>query len=71
MRIGEVLRKWRIMSELSTRQVAEDIGISFATLNRVENGSSTDAKTIGIILTWLLLETAGSAPQLPLEAASE
>lgn len=53
MRLGEVLRKWRLMSTLNTRDVARDIGVSAPTLNRVERGEAMDAVTLSKILVWL------------------
>ena len=55
MRIGEVLRDWRLMNRLTVREVAKLIGIkSASTLCRLENGKACDAETLGRIIAWLV-----------------
>ena len=53
--LGDVLRKWRVMSDIDQRTAAKRMGISAATLCRLENGETTpDAHTLLALLTWLL-----------------
>lgn len=52
--LGDVLRKWRIMNERDLRGVASEIGISAATLMRIEQGKDCDGKTLFILLEWLM-----------------
>jgi DNA-binding XRE family transcriptional regulator len=54
MNLSPVLRKWRAMTERGVRSVAQEIGISPATLSRIERGEDCDGKTLAKILTWLL-----------------
>ena len=54
MRLGEVLRRWRLMSERSLRSVASEIGISAATLMRIEHGMEPSGLSLAMILGWLL-----------------
>ena len=55
MRIGEVLRDWRLMNRLTVREVAKLLGIkSASTLCRLENGKACDAETLGKIIAWLM-----------------
>jgi len=56
VKLGEVLYKWRRMEDLSLREVAPMLGISVATLSRVESGESMDGKTLAKILAWLMKE---------------
>lgn len=56
MRLGTVLRKWRLMSELDLRSAAMEIGIDHATLMRVEQGRMPSAETLRSILFFLLGE---------------
>lgn len=56
MRLCDVLRKWRIMSELSQRETAKEIGINVSTLCRIENGEGMDGKTLAKVLVWLTEE---------------
>lgn len=58
MQLGDVLRKWRRQGDFSVREAAERIGISFATLSRIEHGDKMDGSTLAKILTWLLSEAA-------------
>lgn len=56
MKLGEVLRKWRLMSERDLRSVGAEIGISAATLMRLEQGRDTDGKTLAKVIAWLTKE---------------
>lgn len=56
MKLGEVLRKYRIMNELTLREVGKEIGIGAATLMRLEQGRIPDGATLAKILNWLLAE---------------
>jgi len=53
MKLGEVIRAYRMHRELSLRYVANEIGIGAATLMRFENGQDIDAQTFMKVLTWL------------------
>ena len=53
-RLGDILRKWRIMEERGTREVALDIGVSASTLNRLERGETPDGETLKRVICWLL-----------------
>lgn len=61
MRLGSVLRKWRLMTELTVREVAASIGISAATLCRFENGENIDGQTMAKILRWLFEKSLDNA----------
>ncbi len=57
MRLGQVLKRWRLMSELDLRTAAKQMGIDgAATLLRIEQGRGPSAKTLGKIIAWLLSE---------------
>lgn len=45
-------------SELTLREIGQEIGISAATLMRLEQGRDADASTIGKVLTWLFTNDA-------------
>ena len=53
MKLGEVLRKWRLMCELDLRTAANLMDISAATLMRVERGHPPSSQTFMKILSWL------------------
>lgn len=54
MRLGEVIRLWRKMSDLGIREVAADIGVSHGTLSRIERGEAMDGNTLAKVLVWLV-----------------
>ena len=54
MKLGDILRRWRRSADLSTREAAAEIGLSVATLNRIERGMAFDGKTLAVILRWLM-----------------
>lgn len=56
MKLGTVIKKYRVMSELTMRDVAKEVGIGAATLMRLEKGHSPDGATLAKILAWLLSE---------------
>ncbi len=56
MHLGEVLRKYRIFSERTLRDLSKEIGCSPATLLRIEQLHHADSRTIGKIMVWLFKE---------------
>lgn len=54
MKLGKVIRKYRVTSELSLRDVGKEIGIGAATLMRLEQGRDPDGATLTKVLMWLL-----------------
>jgi transcriptional regulator with XRE-family HTH domain len=58
MRIGKILRKWRIVNELSIKDVAGSIGLAPSTLFKIENDAPVDAPTLMRLINWLT-ETEG------------
>lgn len=54
MKLGEVLKKWRRMSDIGVREAAKEIGVSHGTLSRIERGEAMDGNTLAKILRWLL-----------------
>ena len=54
MRLGKVLRNWRLIADFGVREAAKELGVSPATLSRVERGYAPDAFTLAKILNWLM-----------------
>ena len=52
--LGEIMRKWHYSQELDLRTVAKQIGISAATLMRIEQGKSFDALTMMKLWQWMM-----------------
>jgi len=53
MMIGKLLRLWRESMGLSCRDAAQRLGLSHATLNRIERGGHCDTVTMLKLLNWL------------------
>lgn len=52
--LGEVIKRWRVNKDLGQRGAAKLIGISAATLCRIETGGTTlDSKSLLALLNWL------------------
>lgn len=52
-KLGAMLRAQRKASQLSLRDLADLIGVSFNTLSRVERGQIPDFKNFNLIVDWL------------------
>jgi len=53
MKIGKVINDHRQQHSYSIREMADKIGISKATLSRVENGKNFDGQTMAKLLRFL------------------
>jgi transcriptional regulator with XRE-family HTH domain len=49
-----MLALYRVSSGTGLRQMAADIGVSAATLSRIERGYAMDAVTLIVLWKWLL-----------------
>lgn len=56
MRLGSVVRKWRIASEIKGTELAKELGITTHKLASLEKGAINDADTLSRVLTWLMGE---------------
>jgi DNA-binding XRE family transcriptional regulator len=54
MRLGTVMRKWRMSSDRTLRDVAKQIGIHHTTLARLEKGQSCPVEALIKIGMWLI-----------------
>jgi transcriptional regulator with XRE-family HTH domain len=54
IQLGAVIRRWRITSDLSLKEVAKDMGISLPTLSRLEHGHEIDGRTLLSVINWLM-----------------
>lgn len=55
MKLGTVIRSYRIHKEISLRELAVEIGISVSTISRIENQNfKPDLVTFNKILNWLI-----------------
>ena len=54
MLLGPMIAAWRKENRYGTREIAKAIGISSATLNRIENGEVCDSDTMAKVLFWVL-----------------
>jgi transcriptional regulator with XRE-family HTH domain len=53
VRLGQVLRRYRLMEETDLRTLAKQIGIGAATLMRLEQGRDPSGETLAKVLNWL------------------
>lgn len=53
MKLGIVVHKYRLLAELTLRELGKEIGISAATLMRLEQGHSPDGVTLAKVFAWL------------------
>lgn len=53
MKLGNVIHKWRVSSDVTIRPLSKEIGVSPATLHRFESGKPIDSGTFAKILVWL------------------
>jgi transcriptional regulator with XRE-family HTH domain len=53
LRLGTLIADWRYAHRIGIREAAKKIGISTATLNRVENNKPCNAETLIKIHAWL------------------
>ncbi|MDR3755189.1 MAG: helix-turn-helix domain-containing protein [Terracidiphilus sp.] len=54
MRIGDLLRAWRILEKMTLRGMADEIGLPLETYRRVERGDELRGRTLAKVLRWLL-----------------
>lgn len=52
--LGKVLKVYRLHSELTLRELANEVGIAAATLMRIEHGQVPDGATLFKVFTWLM-----------------
>lgn len=56
MRLGQILQKWRLMSDLTLREVAKLMKVSLPTVQRIEQGRQMDGETLAKVLMFLMSE---------------
>jgi transcriptional regulator with XRE-family HTH domain len=59
MKLGKVIRTYRVVNELALRDLGKQIGIGAATLMRLEQGREPDGSTLAKVLAWMCLEPNG------------
>ena len=57
--IGKVLRSYRVLREIGVRDLGKEIGVSAATISRIEQGKPCDGRTFVKIFNWLFKEQQG------------
>jgi len=63
MRLGEIIRKWRLLSDITVSAAAQRIGIAASTLVHIEQGKVPDGKTLLKLMAWLFGTEADSGKQ--------
>jgi transcriptional regulator with XRE-family HTH domain len=59
--LSRVLSQWRYAERRDLKGAAKLIGISPATLSRIEKGQSVGGETLARLVTWLLEKPEGSS----------
>jgi transcriptional regulator with XRE-family HTH domain len=58
-RLGAMLRLYRAARGIDIREAAKTLGVSAATLSRIERGQTFDAATLLRLWSWLLAAEGG------------
>ena len=58
MKIGEIIKSWRAYKSIEykkydIRTIAKEIGVTQATLSRLENGANVDGQSMVKLMIWL------------------
>lgn len=53
MKLGELIKEYRFIKKLGSRDVAKEIGFSHSTLTRFENGKSISGDDLVKIFKWI------------------
>jgi transcriptional regulator with XRE-family HTH domain len=62
MRIGKILRQYRLLRELTHEELAEEIGISRASVLRIEAGKDVGSDKIATLIYWLFHSEKDAQP---------
>jgi len=54
MKLGKLIKAYHYHHELTSEQVAAEIGISQPTLSRIENGEPVKSPTMSKLFIWML-----------------
>jgi DNA-binding XRE family transcriptional regulator len=54
--LGRVIADYRWANRVGVRELAKEVGVSHATMSRIENGENCDAATLVKVLVWLFAE---------------
>jgi len=57
MKLGYVIKQYRYAERTGIRALAKELGISPATLSRIERGEAMDGWTLAKLIKWLLAPT--------------
>jgi len=63
--LGELLRLYRAVNKLGVRAMAKQIGVSAATISRIERGLPMDLNTWLAVQTWLLRRRPAAQRRTP------
>lgn len=55
--IGKLIRLYRVANNISIREMAVKLGMSTATLSRIENGKPCDQQHMVGLICWLFSES--------------
>ncbi len=53
-RLGKVLKRRRLMGDISQKDLAKEIGVSQTVLSKLEGGTKVNSKAVGKVVGWLI-----------------
>lgn len=54
MKLGDLLKCYMAMREVSCRDLAKEVGTSAATISRIANGEEPSAATLVLLINWMM-----------------
>jgi transcriptional regulator with XRE-family HTH domain len=54
MKIGDLIRTWRVLEKMTLRGMADEIGLAVETYRRVERGDELQGRTLAKVIRWML-----------------
>jgi transcriptional regulator with XRE-family HTH domain len=63
MRLGKALKLYRVTAGKTDRELGDEIGVSAATVCRIENGLACDMRSFAKLLAWLVDDDARTAKE--------
>jgi transcriptional regulator with XRE-family HTH domain len=65
MRIGRIIHRWRWIEGKSQTSVSKEIGVSKATMSRLEHGKQIDAESLMKVMNWLTANAPNTKDEVP------
>lgn len=60
MRLGKMLKLYRVTAGHDLRELSAEVGVSASTLCRIENGTACDMRSLAKLIAWMITEKEAS-----------